>query len=172
VFFQPPETPRRIPGGGLSGGIFSFLSFIWFFRAAAAAPRLEKKLSGARLQFGGVTKAELNMPTYEYQCSECGHKFEIFQSMKDQPLKKCPACSAMKLKKLISGGAGFIFKGSGFYCTDYRSDSYKKAKENDKPASAGAAASGSGDSGKGSAAASGSGDSKKTEKPAAAAAKT
>ena len=66
------------------------------------------------------------MPTYDYRCEDCGHRFEHFQSMKDEPLKVCPECSG-KVKRLIGTGAGIIFKGSGFYETDYRSDSYKKS---------------------------------------------
>src|SRR3954463_4882485 len=69
------------------------------------------------------------MPTYEYQCDACGNKFEKFQSIKSGPIKKCPKCGKNKVRRLISSGAGLIFKGSGFYITDYRSDSYKeKAK--------------------------------------------
>jgi len=60
------------------------------------------------------------MPTYEYACSKCGHRFEQFQSMRDLPLRKCPACHKAALKRLIGGGAGLIFKGSGFYVTDYK----------------------------------------------------
>ncbi|MDY0082466.1 MAG: zinc ribbon domain-containing protein [Ignavibacteriaceae bacterium] len=60
------------------------------------------------------------MPTYEYKCTKCGHRFEIFQSMKDEPLKICPVCKG-KIKRLIGAGAGPIFKGSGFYQTDYKS---------------------------------------------------
>ncbi len=60
------------------------------------------------------------MPTYEYACSKCGHQFEQFQSMRDLPLKKCPKCKKLALKRLIGGGAGLIFKGSGFYITDYK----------------------------------------------------
>ena len=67
------------------------------------------------------------MPTYEYECEKCGHRFEIFQSMKDEPKKRCPKCKG-KLRRLIGTGAGMIFKGSGFYVTDYRSDSYKSQK--------------------------------------------
>lgn len=63
------------------------------------------------------------MPTYEYECSKCKHAFEAFQSMRDAPLKKCPQCGG-KVKRLIGTGAGIIFKGSGFYQTDYRSSSY------------------------------------------------
>jgi len=65
------------------------------------------------------------MPTYEYACEKCGHKFEEFQSITAKSLRKCPACGKMALKRLIGAGAGIIFKGSGFYQTDYRSDSYK-----------------------------------------------
>lgn len=72
------------------------------------------------------------MPTYEYECQGCGYEFESFQSMKDDPLKKCPECTKNKLKRKIGSGAGVIFKGSGFYCTDYRSDGYKKAAEKEK----------------------------------------
>ena len=69
------------------------------------------------------------MPTYEYECSNCGHKFEKFQSITAAPIKKCPACGKNTVQRLIGTGAGIIFKGSGFYITDYRSESYKeKAK--------------------------------------------
>ena len=73
------------------------------------------------------------MPTYEYQCEKCGHQFEKFQSMTAPVLRKCPKCGKSSLKRLIGTGAGVIFKGSGFYQTDYRSDSYKQAvkKESD-----------------------------------------
>lgn len=70
------------------------------------------------------------MPTYDYRCSACGHEFEEFQSITASPLKKCPKCGKAKLVRLIGTGAGVIFKGSGFYETDYRSEGYKKsAKE-------------------------------------------
>lgn len=74
------------------------------------------------------------MPTYEYKCAACSHLFEQFQSMKDAPLRKCPKCGKQKLERLIGTGAAVIFKGSGFYQTDYRNESYKKAAEADKPA--------------------------------------
>jgi len=75
------------------------------------------------------------MPTYEYQCQKCGLKFERFQNIKEEPIRKCPECSG-SVKKLIGAGAGIIFKGSGFYITDYRSENYKKAEKNEKePAS-------------------------------------
>jgi len=72
------------------------------------------------------------MPTYDYECQQCGHEFEQFQNITANPLRKCPECGAMALKRLIGTGAGIIFKGSGFYETDYRSDSYKKAAQKDK----------------------------------------
>ena len=73
------------------------------------------------------------MPTYDYLCQNCDHTFEHFQSITAKPLKKCPDCKKPKLKRLIGTGAGIIFKGSGFYETDYRSDSYKKDQKADKP---------------------------------------
>ena len=66
------------------------------------------------------------MPTYEYVCEKCNHHFELFQSMKDSRKKTCPQCKG-RVRRLISGGAGLIFKGSGFYITDYRSEGYKSA---------------------------------------------
>jgi putative FmdB family regulatory protein len=72
------------------------------------------------------------MPTYEYKCAGCGHQFEQFQSMKDKTLRKCPKCGKAKLERLIGTGAAVIFKGSGFYQTDYRSEGYKKSAEADK----------------------------------------
>ncbi len=74
------------------------------------------------------------MPTYEYLCEACGHEFELFQAMSASVKRKCPDCGKLKLKRLIGTGSGVIFKGSGFYQTDYRSDSYKKAAEADKKA--------------------------------------
>jgi putative FmdB family regulatory protein len=67
------------------------------------------------------------MPTYDYKCENCNHTFEVLQSIKDEPLIKCPKCGKNKLKKLISGGAGLIFKGSGFYLTDYKNKHSKKS---------------------------------------------
>lgn len=71
------------------------------------------------------------MPTYEYACEACGHRFEEFQSITAKPVSVCPKCGKKKVKRLISGGAGFIFKGSGFYETDYRSEAYKAAAKKD-----------------------------------------
>ena len=69
------------------------------------------------------------MPTYDYKCDACGHRFEKFQSITADPIRKCPQCGKMKVQRLIGTGAGLIFKGSGFYITDYRDSGYKdKAK--------------------------------------------
>src|SRR5262245_61749523 len=73
------------------------------------------------------------MPTYDYVCDACDHKFEQFQSMKDDALTKCPQCKKKKLRRLIGAGAAVVFKGSGFYQTDYRSENYKKSAAADKP---------------------------------------
>ena len=75
------------------------------------------------------------MPTYDYKCDACGHEFELFQQMSAPVKKKCPECSKLKLKRLIGTGSGVMFKGSGFYETDYRSDSYKKAAKADMESS-------------------------------------
>lgn len=86
------------------------------------------------------------MPTYDYVCDACEHAFELFQSMKEEAKKKCPECGKQKLRRLIGPGAAIMFKGSGFYKTDYRSDSYKKAAAADKTSTS---ASSSSDSSKG-----------------------
>ena len=75
------------------------------------------------------------MPTYDYECKKCGHTWEAFQSIKADPLTKCPECKKAGAKRVIGPGAAILFKGSGFYLTDYRSDSYKKAADADKKAS-------------------------------------
>jgi putative FmdB family regulatory protein len=82
-----------------------------------------------------------SMPTYEYSCEKCGKTFETFQSMRDEPLKECPKelCRQKKwghgkVKRQIGTGAGLIFKGSGFYITDYRSNNYKEGAKKDAPA--------------------------------------
>jgi putative FmdB family regulatory protein len=80
------------------------------------------------------------MPTYDYVCDSCEHNFELFQSIKDDAKKQCPECGKKKLRRLIGPGAAIVFKGSGFYATDYRSESYKKAAAADKPASASSSA--------------------------------
>jgi len=75
------------------------------------------------------------MPTYEYICENCEHQFEQFQSIKAKPIRKCPECGKLSVQRLIGAGAGIIFKGSGFYQTDYRSEGYKKAAEGEKKSS-------------------------------------
>jgi putative FmdB family regulatory protein len=98
------------------------------------------------------------MPTYDYVCDACEHRFELFQSITAKAKRKCPACGRLKLRRLIGPGAAIVFKGSGFYKTDYRSESYKK----------GAAAEGAA---QGSAGSNGAKDAKSGKKPETAAGK-
>lgn len=72
------------------------------------------------------------MPTYEYECEKCGYRFEEFQKMTDEPLKNCPKCKENGLKRLIGVGGGIIFKGPGFYTTEYRSEEYKRREREEK----------------------------------------
>ncbi len=95
------------------------------------------------------------MPTYEYRCPN-GHEFEQFQRMSEPPVATCPVCGA-QAERQLSGGAGILFKGSGFYITDYRSESYKKAAEAEKGGSSGASGSSSSSSGSSSGSSGGSG---------------
>jgi putative FmdB family regulatory protein len=93
----------------------------------------------ASLCFAGITEEATEggfhcMPTYEYKCYDCGTRFERFQSITDEAIQDCPECKG-KVKRLISAGAGLIFKGSGFYTTDYRDGSYKEAEKKDRDAS-------------------------------------
>jgi len=73
------------------------------------------------------------MPTYDYICTSCHHQFDVFQSIKAEPLAKCPKCGKTTRKRLIGSGGGLIFKGSGFYQTDYPSTDYTKSKEKESP---------------------------------------
>lgn len=75
------------------------------------------------------------MPTYDYQCANCEHQWEEFQSITAKPIRKCPECGRLKARRMIGPGAGIIFKGAGFYETDYRSSSYNKGAAADKKAS-------------------------------------
>jgi len=74
------------------------------------------------------------MPTYDYVCRSCDHNWELFQSITANPVRKCPECSKLRAKRMIGTGAAVLFRGSGFYQTDYRSSSYKKGAEADKKA--------------------------------------
>ena len=87
------------------------------------------------------------MPTYEYDCGACGATLEFFQSMSEAPKKKCPECGKSKLTRRIGTGAGILFKGSGFYQTDYRSSSYKQGAEAEQKGSGGSAPKGEGQGG-------------------------
>ena len=73
------------------------------------------------------------MPTYDYECKACKHTFSQFQSMKDEAIKICPKCKKKKVERLIGAGAGILFKGSGFYVTDYRKSGYHDKAKADKP---------------------------------------
>jgi len=99
------------------------------------APGAENKL--ANHAPGAHNGRRFPMPTYEYACAKCGHAFELFQSMRDDPVTVCPKCRKKGVKRLIGGGAGLIFKGSGFYITDYKkTKAPEKAASADKPAPA------------------------------------
>ena len=98
------------------------------------------------------------MPTYDYECSACSHTFELFQNINDPVKKKCPECGKNQLKRLFGTGAAIMFKGSGFYQTDYRSEGYKKAAKADNKKSE------SSDSGKSDSASSAKSDSKPAKK--------
>ena len=78
-------------------------------------------------------KPRFVMPTYEYECQKCGHRFEVFQSIKEAPKKSCPRCRG-RVKRLLGTGAGIIFKGSGFYSTDYRKPAYAEAAKKESSA--------------------------------------
>ena len=116
------------------------------------------------------------MPTYDYECLE-GHRFELFQKMSDEPVATCPECGATASRK-ISGGAGFLFKGDGFYITDYRSDDYRKKASaekgdslSDSSGSSGGSSKGGGSEKEGSASATGSGSSEGGKKSTEASSK-
>ncbi len=73
------------------------------------------------------------MPHYDYVCDACGHAMELFQAISESPKRKCPKCGKSKLRRLIGMGAGVLFKGAGFYETDYRSESYKEGERKSTP---------------------------------------
>ena len=87
------------------------------------------------------------MPTYDNKCDACGHEFETFQPISEDPVRKCPKCKKMKVRRLIGRGGAIIFKGSGFYITDYRSSDYKSRAKADS-SSASSTTDKSGDAGK------------------------
>ena len=97
-------------------------------RGVAPENRLAKRAGAI------FTSAHHPMPTYEYVCTKCGHEMEVFQSMKDAVLTKCPACRKAGLKRKVGGGAGLIFKGTGFYITDYKKKSGEPAASASSPA--------------------------------------
>jgi putative FmdB family regulatory protein len=98
------------------------------------------------------------MPTYEYECDACHHNFDEFQSMSEPALTKCPKCGKKKLRRVFGAGAAVIFKGSGFYQTDYRSESYKQAAKADQESSGKSAGKADGNGAAGSTGTTGTGD--------------
>ena len=106
------------------------------------------------------------MPTYDYECEACDHAWELFQKITDDPIKQCPECKKKKAVRQFGTGAAIVFKGSGFYQTDYRSDSYKKGAKADKDSKSGSKSDKKSDS------KSDSGSKPKSDSPAASASKT
>jgi putative FmdB family regulatory protein len=104
------------------------------------------------------------MPTYDYECDACQHRFEQFQSITAEALRKCPKCGRRKLRRLIGPGAAIVFKGSGFYCTDYRSSSYKKGAAADSGSGSGSSSSSSSSSSTSASSSNGSSNGKPAEK--------
>jgi putative FmdB family regulatory protein len=98
------------------------------------------------------------MPTYEYECDACHHNFDEFQSMSEPALTKCPKCGKKKLRRLFGTGSAILFKGSGFYQTDYRSESYKQAAKADQDAAGKSAGKADGNGTSGSTGTTGTGD--------------
>jgi putative FmdB family regulatory protein len=96
---------------------------------------MKKRIRAA--EAGPEPRRRIAMPTYDYACDHCGHQFEKFQSMTATPLRVCPSCGEPALKRLIGTGAGIIFKGPGFYATDYRSESDKKKEKQEKEGASG-----------------------------------
>ena len=90
------------------------------------------------------------MPTYDYRCRKCGHSFELFHGIKDEAPRRCPKCRG-RAQRVPAGGAGVLFKGSGFYVTDYRSKAYKEKARQEKSASGGGGTAGTGSGDKGGA---------------------
>lgn len=103
------------------------------------------------------------MPTYDYECDACGHTWEMFQRIVEDPIKKCPECNKKKARRLFGTGSAVMFKGSGFYETDYRSDSYKKGEKAAKDAKSSKSETGGNSSSEKSGGSSGSSSSKSTK---------
>ena len=112
------------------GDCSSGTSTVWtvFLRRGMGFARLFKCHVFWRNQRQILHKLKLIMPTYDYQCQSCGHEWELFQSMNDSPVKSCPKCKKRKAKRLMGLGAGLIFKGTGFYETDYKRAGSRKRK--------------------------------------------
>jgi putative FmdB family regulatory protein len=126
-------------------------------------PKRQTVMHGVSFRYPEYLTYFPTMPTYDYECSACGHTLEIFQGINDPHVKKCPQCGKSKLQRQFGTGAAIVFKGSGFYQTDYRSDSYKKAAKADSQKAGGGKSDGvKSDGGK---EASGKTESKKTETP-------
>lgn len=106
------------------------------------------------------------MPTYDYECSACEHRFEHFQKITDDPLAVCPKCKRKKLIRLFGTGAAVMFKGSGFYQTDYRSESYKRAASSDQASPTGKSEGSAGGGGESSGGNAAGADSTAKSKPA------
>ncbi|MFN9976865.1 MAG: FmdB family zinc ribbon protein, partial [Phycisphaerae bacterium] len=124
------------------------------FKTRAGTPRVQESAGKNRSHREPVSVLKLpvhseksEMPTYEYKCTACSHRWDEFQPMSAKPSKKCPGCGKLKAERIISAGGGIIFRGSGFYQTDYRSESYKKGAD---AASKSSESGSSGDSGKSS----------------------
>ena len=105
------------------------------------------------------------MPTYDYECDACQHKFELYQGINDEVKKKCPECKKNKLRRLLGTGAAIVFKGSGFYQTDYRSESYRKSQAAEKSSSSSEAGAKSEGAAKGDSSAKSEGSSKSESTP-------
>lgn len=117
----------------------------WAHTAGVRTPRSCATTAVVTAVWRVTDRHEFNMPTYEYRCPR-GHEFDLFQRMSDEPQAACPECGE-SATRLMSGGAGLIFKGDGFYITDYRSDAYKKAASSDKEAASSEKKAASGDAG-------------------------
>ncbi len=114
-----------------SAVFFGYISLLLFRYVKKLCPRLTGiSISGYNIKLNQFFE-EVIMPTYEYECKKCEHRFDKFQKMTEKPLSKCPECGG-KVARIIGMGGGIIFKGPGFYTTEYRSENYKKREREDK----------------------------------------